>query len=105
MFIYTNLLPGSIAAIALWPFVLIRPEYRGNATMHQHERIHLRQQIEMLVIPFYLWYLIEYLVKLIRYGDHFSAYVSISFEVEAYKWQRWLNYLEFRRPYFWIRYL
>ena len=105
MFVYTNLLPGSISAITLWPFVLIRPEYRGNTIMQQHERIHLAQQIEMLVIPFYLWYLCEYIVKLIRYGDHFTAYVSLSHEVEAYTWQKWPDYLKTRKHYFWIRYV
>jgi hypothetical protein len=25
-----------------------------------HEKIHLRQQLELLVLPFYVWYIIEF---------------------------------------------
>jgi hypothetical protein len=105
MIIHTKILPPGIAGITLWPFVFIHPDYKGNKAMEQHERIHLRQQLEMLIVPFYLWYGIEYLVKLIKYRTHIDAYLSISFEQEAYNWQKWPDYLKTRKPYHWIRYV
>nr|DAU35071.1 MAG TPA: hypothetical protein [Caudoviricetes sp.] len=35
-------------------------------------------------IGFYLWYIIEYLIRLIMYRDTKLAYKNISFEREAY---------------------
>jgi hypothetical protein len=40
-----------INGIALFPFIFIRkPEDRENNILINHEKIHLRQQIELLVI-------------------------------------------------------
>ena len=50
----------NIAAIAIFPFIFIHPDTEITPRLINHERIHLRQQAEMLVIPFYVWYLIEY---------------------------------------------
>ena len=56
---------------------------------------------EMLYIFFYLWYLVEWLVKLFRYGR--NAYENISFEREAYTYQYDYSYLEKRKKYHWIK--
>ena len=48
----------------------------------KHELIHWRQQIELGIIFFYLWYIIEWLIKLFKYGG--QAYSNISFERAAY---------------------
>lgn len=94
-------------AIALWPFgvrvinlktVLWRSNYVIN-----HELIHIKQQAEMLIIPFYLWYLIEWLIRLPINGR--GAYRSISFEREAYTNQRRWTYLPKRKHYSWLKYL
>ncbi len=55
-----------------------------NKTLLNHEKIHLRQQAEMLVLPFYIWYSIEYLMRLAQYRNGRTAYRNISFEREAY---------------------
>lgn len=75
-----------------------------DTTIH-HEKIHFRQQIEMLFVPFFVWYFVEYLVKLILYRNHAKAYYAISFEREAYANQYNKNYLR-KRP-FWrfLKYL
>ena len=64
-----------------------------------HERIHLRQQLELLVVPFYLWYLLEYVYHYLRLRDPKRAYRAISFEREAYANEKDLRYLH--RRSFW----
>lgn len=66
-----------------------------------HEAIHTKQMQEMLYIPFYIWYIIEYLIKLFI-GN---AYRNLSFEREAYNNQYNLNYLNNRKHYSWIKYV
>ncbi|MGB1038511.1 MAG: hypothetical protein ACPGYY_07670, partial [Bacteroidia bacterium] len=51
---------------------------------------------ELLVIPFYIIYLIEYVVLLIVYRDHDKAYRNISFEKEAYTNDSNITYLKTR---------
>lgn len=70
-----------------------------------HEFIHLRQQIELLIIPFYILYLLNYLINLIIYRSHFLAYRNIAFEREAYENDSRLSYLSGRRFAAWAAYL
>jgi hypothetical protein len=71
----------------------------------QHEHIHLRQQRELLVLPFYLLYLLHYLVNIIRYRNHNKAYRHICFEREAYACEVQADYLKNRKWMSWISYL
>jgi len=64
-----------------------------------HERIHLSQQIEMLILPFYLWYAIEFLLRLVQFKNGYLAYKNISFEREAYANESNLNYV--RKRHLW----
>jgi len=96
-----------VTAMALWPFIIFRDQpSRNNVQMLNHERIHHRQQLELLIVPFYIWYFIEYWTAMFRCGfKHHKAYMSISFEQEAYAHQWDLNYLNKRKwlgswPYF-----
>ena len=70
-----------------------------------HERIHTRQQKELLFIPFYFLYIIEWLFRLIQYRNQHEAYMNISFEREAYKYGHDLSYLSKRRHFSWLKYL
>jgi hypothetical protein len=90
--------------MALFPFILVRQPNPGPILVN-HEQIHLRQQIEMGVLPFYLWYLIEYLIRRVRYRDHYEAYRNISFEREAFANETNLVYLRTRRWWGFWRYL
>ncbi len=86
--------------ITLWPFIILRShELKSQETLLNHEKIHLRQQLELLILFFYLWYLIEYCYYLIRYKNQTSAYYAIRFEKEAYQNQHQLDYLQKRK--FW----
>lgn len=64
-----------------------------------HERIHNAQQRELLWIPFYILYVLEYLWLLLRYRNHDRAYNSISFEREAYAHGHDLSYLPRRHRF------
>lgn len=64
-----------------------------------HERIHTAQQRELLFIGFYVWYVVEWLLLLLKYHDSLKAYFNIRFEREAYRHQNDLTYLHHRRHY------
>lgn len=94
---YKYLVPKGYSAIAVFPFIILHNDrYRDNETLINHEKIHLRQQAEMLVLFFFLWYFLEYMVRLIKYRKHEKAYRNISFEREAYAHQNNSNYLNNR---------
>jgi hypothetical protein len=91
------LLPKRFHAITIFPFIFLRHGGSENEILINHERIHLRQQAELLILPFYLWYIIEYLLKLIIYRNHDKAYRNISFEREAYRNDADVAYLKRRK--------
>lgn len=70
-----------------------------------HERIHTAQMRELLFMPFYIIYVLEWLVRLLQYRDRRKAYFNISFEREAYANGDDLSYLPRRRPFAFFRYL
>ncbi|GAB3897244.1 hypothetical protein GCM10028803_15530 [Larkinella knui] len=72
--------------------------------MLHHERIHLRQQLELGILPFYVWYLLEYLVRRWQYTSHYEAYRNISFEREAFDNERNLTYWKTRKWYGFLAY-
>lgn len=91
-----------VDGMALFPFVLVRRPNPG-AVLLNHERIHLRQQLELLLIPFYLWYLTEYFIRRLQHHDHYTAYRNICFEREAFTHEADLTYLKSRRWWaFWV---
>ena len=95
-----------ISGITLFPVILLkRPDDVHNKILINHEKIHLRQQLELLVIFFYLWYVIEYYYWYFKLKDHFLAYKSISFEREAYAMENDLNYLDTRKAWSFWKYI
>lgn len=70
-----------------------------------HERIHTAQQRELLFIPFYIIYLIEWMIRLLQKHNLKDAYFAISFEREAYTHGHDLGYLKRRKHYAWTRFL
>jgi hypothetical protein len=67
-----------------------------------HERIHVYQQMELLILPFYLWYGIEFLIRRLS-QNHQIAYRNIVFEREAYACEINLGYLKKRRPFAFLK--
>ena len=70
-----------------------------------HERIHLKQQLELLILPFFIWYGLEFLVRLLQYKNRREAYLNISFEREAYHNEFNLEYLKKRPFWCFLKYL
>ncbi|TDN87120.1 hypothetical protein DET49_11476 [Salegentibacter sp. 24] len=100
------LLGKGFNGVSLWPFVILKnKELKDDITFINHEKIHLRQQLEMLIIPFYIWYLMEYLLRLIYYKDRFLAYKNISFEREAYSQEMKENYLQDRKLWAFLQFV
>lgn len=94
-----------VNGMALFPFVLVQKEAsKYDEVIVRHEKIHLKQQLEMLVLPFYFFYLINYLVNRLRSYDHDKAYRNIVFEQEAYANDASEDYLKKRKPFSWVRY-
>ncbi len=93
------LIPKGFRGLTIFPFVfLLDKKDKLNSFILNHERIHIRQQIELLIIPFFLCYGIEFLVRWIQYKNRREAYYNISFEREAYENEKDLDYLK-KRPF------
>jgi len=60
---------------------------------------------ELLYLPFYVWYLLEWLVRLVMYRDRHKAYRNISFEREAYANQDNRYYNKERKRYSFLQYI
>ena len=85
--------------MALWPFIILKNKStKEDLLIINHEKIHHRQQLELLIIPYYLWYFIAYWKGMFKFRFvHFKAYMDISFEKEAYANQNNLEYLKNRK--------
>lgn len=95
---------SGVSGVTLAPFgIYLSKRGLSNEQTIRHEKIHWKQQMEMLILPFYVWYLVEYLVRSIT--DRGNAYRSISFEQEAYKKESITNYLSSRKRFAWMKYL
>lgn len=98
--------PKGYKAITLWPFIFVRKPYVLGLIDRNHEEIHGYQEKEMLIIPFFIWYVVEFIIKYIYYRFNWhKAYRSISFEREAYSNQETLTYFNRREPFAWVYYI
>ena len=94
--IYNKYLPfKNYKAIMLFGIIFARKEYGlVDSKTILHEQIHFEQMKECLFIFFYLFYIIEFLIKLLYMKD---AYKNISFEKEAYLNHENPDYLKKRK--------
>jgi hypothetical protein len=98
--------PEGYKAMTVGPLIFVRGSFALGSVDINHETIHWEQQKEMLIIPFFLWYVIEFIIKYIYYGFKWhKAYRSLSFEREAYFNQEVMTYLNNREPFEWIYYI
>lgn len=88
-------------AMTIWPFVFVRSEL-SEIDMN-HEKIHGRQQVEMLCLLFFIWYGVEYLLRAVFGG--YNPGKNVSFEREAYDKDIDLNYLKHRRFWAFLKYI
>ncbi|WP_406682873.1 hypothetical protein N1F78_09230 [Seonamhaeicola sp. MEBiC1930] len=93
------LVPKGYLGLTFFPFMFLKSSnLKVNKRLLNHERIHLRQQLELLVVPFYLWYILEFFIRLLKYKNWNEAYRNISFERESYFKENDLEYLN-NRPF------
>ena len=128
--IYSKFIPakGYISILILF-WMVIREEYRNRLPWFAeiHEGIHLQQLVEMLLLGigiftlmieegygwwsvlslflFYECYVAEFAVKLLLTFSWRKAYMSISFEQEAFGNHLEKNYLERRPAFAWVKYI
>lgn len=97
----------SIAGITLFPFIILRKEIRGSAEAAitiNHERIHIRQQVELLVAIFAVLYIASFLWGLLRGLTLYEAYRDIIFEREAFDKMYDPGYLKERTMFAFLKY-
>jgi hypothetical protein len=92
-----------INGITLFPFIIVRPKKPTDVLLN-HERIHIWQQLELLVIPFYIWYVAEWIYHYAQCRQWWVAYRRISFEKEAYANEKDFSYLKKRKLWAFLKY-
>ncbi len=110
-------------AINLFGVLFVKNNAKIDDVTINHEAIHSRQFVELMVLfavatvfirwwlplfsPlfFYAWYIVEWLVHLIRFRSTYIAYRRISFEREAYSHDHDQDYLDKRPALNMIEYL
>ena len=95
-----------VTAMSFWPFIIFRHlNYHNIKEIELHERIHHHQQLELLVLPFQLFYFFNFLYMLLKYRNYKKAYYQVVFEKEAYANEHNPNYLKERKFFAWVKYL
>ena len=105
--IYSKYLPvKGFRAINLFGVVFARSEQpQLSRQIINHELIHTRQMLEMMIIGFYAWYITEWIIKWIIYKDRLMAYKNIGFEREAFDNDSDADYLKSRKWYSFAAYV
>lgn len=80
-------------AINLFGFVFVREGVKMKPYNYNHMAILSAQMRELLFVPFYIIYFVEWVYRLIKLRNFQKAYRAISFEREAYANQSNYHYL------------
>ncbi|MEK8180452.1 hypothetical protein WMW71_08880 [Flavobacterium buctense] len=100
------LIPKGYRGLTVFPFVVLKSsQNKSDSVLINHEKIHLRQQLELMILPFFIWYGLEFLLRLLKHKDRQLAYRMISFEQEAYGNEKDLYYLKQRSFWSFLKYL
>lgn len=106
LIVFKYLMPRGFRGLTFFPFVILTNKNDAlDKVCINHERVHLRQQIELLILPFYVWYGVEFAIRILILRDKNKAYRMISFEREAYVNEKDLNYLKSRSFWSFLNYL
>ncbi len=93
------LIPKGFRGITFFPFVFLADKKdKSHKVLMNHERIHIKQQLELVIAFFFIWYLFEFLIRWVQYKNRREAYYNISFEREAYANEKDLDYVK-KRPF------
>lgn len=84
--IHSSIIPKilKVGAITLYPLILFA-DNNPSKKLINHELIHVEQIKRIGVIRFYLSYVLYYFAGRLERKSHLESYMSIPFEVEAYK--------------------
>ena len=107
MLIFSKIfLSSRFNAMAIWPFIFLKDKkLKHDEIVLNHEEIHLKQQIEMLLLLFFIWYVLEFIVRLFIHKNWMEAYHNISFEREAYANEQNLTYIRQRKFWNFLKYV
>lgn len=104
--IFKYIIPANYCGLTIYPFIFLKhKKLKSGKVLINHEKIHLKQQTELLLIFFFIWYLLEFFMKLMKYKNCHKAYKNISFEKEAYNNEANLTYLKSRKLFSFINYI
>ena len=129
--IYNDIIPfKGYKAITILPFIFARNSAKWlKDYVLNHETIHLRQQIEVLIASaaviaalilifgwswwwmltsfgvYYAGYVAEWLIRWAVCHDRNLAYKNIAFEQEAYLNEHDMTYLKNRKLFAWVEYI
>lgn len=96
---------GNYKCMTVYKWIFTKWPKRLTQVDFNHEATHLHQQTELLVIFFYLWYVLEFFIKLLCTFNWKRAYRSISFEQEAYENEQNTRWLLERPEYYWLKFV
>jgi hypothetical protein len=101
-----NWLPKGFGGLTIFPFIFLKDKsLKEHKVLMNHERIHLAQQLETLVLFGLILYYVYYRINKKRNGGNkMAAYSEVKFEKEAYANQDNMNYLKERKLYAWLKY-
>jgi hypothetical protein len=91
--------------LSFFIFVWISKHEKDEVRLMRHETIHFWQQVEMLFIFHWFFYLLFYLVARAKGHCHYIAYRYNPFEIEAFNNDANVKYLQVRKPYAWVNYI
>jgi len=97
----SNFAPINIWAFSFGCWVWCRGKL--SQTTRRHETIHYHQQLELLFVFQWVFYISFWCIGLIRYRDGEKAYRENPFEREAYKHQHDIDYISTRRFCAWMK--
>lgn len=101
-----HIVPKGFVGLTLYPFIFLKQkELKEDEQLINHEKIHLRQQLELLVVFFYFFYVLEWFIKYMKYRNGYIAYKNLSFEREAYKNEADLKYIKTRKHWAFLYYI
>lgn len=106
IFISKHIIPKGFIGMTLYPFIFLKQkDLREDEVLINHEKIHLKQQLELGIAFFYLFYGLEWLIKLLKYKNSYITYENLSFEREAYQNEHNLDYIKNRKKWAFIKYM
>lgn len=98
--------PRLAKAVAFFPLIIFRSHEEKIPWIINHEKIHLRQQLETAFVGTFILSFLETIYAKFVLGKTFKeAYLWRSSEQEAYQNQNNFKYLESRRPWTQFKYI